>query len=320
VNSLVSVIIPCYNNEKWIAEAIDSALSQTYTSIEVIVIDDGSTDKSLEIIKSYGDRIKWETGVNKGQSAARNRGFNLSSGKYIQWLDADDYLLPDKLENQVYFLEKSDSDIVYGDWKYQHHLKNGGIKFSKVITPGERQNILDALLGGFPLTIMNCLTKRELVVRLDGYDENFRAVEDIELWIRAAILGAKFRYEPGCYSVYRVHDINSNSRSDPLFLTNCYSVAFDKALKSLKSINKLDKINSTSLAKGYFLLARYYLDYDYNIALRHWDKVTEIAPEFKPGNISFFAIIVNLLGFKYASLIWHFKNKTYRYFRKSVIE
>ena len=104
MNSLVSVIIPCYNNEEWIAEAIDSALSQTYTPIEVIAIDDGSTDKSLEIIKSYGDRIKWETGVNKGHSAARNRGFSLSSGKDIQWLDADDYILPDirELWNQHY--------------------------------------------------------------------------------------------------------------------------------------------------------------------------------------------------------------------------
>lgn len=316
MNSLVSIIIPCYNSEKWIGEAIDSALSQTYSPVEVIVIDDGSTDLSLEIVKSYGDLIKWETGVNKGQSAARNRGFQLSSGKYIQWLDADDYLLPDKLENQVCFLEKSDSDIVYGDWKYQHHLIDENIKFSNVITTGERQNMLDALLEGFPLTIMICLTKREIIVQLDGYDENLRAGEDIDLWIRAAISGAKFRYEPGCYSVYRSHGINTNSNSNPLLLYNCFSRTFDKALKSLESTNKLDKTNSTSLAKGYFLLARYYLDYDYNLALCHWNKVTELAPEFKPEASSFFAIIVNLLGFKYASLIWYFKDKTYRGFRE----
>src|SRR2546421_11836378 len=120
-SQLASIIIPCYNAERWVAEAIRSALDQTYAPIEVIVIDDGSTDKSLEVIKSFGNMIRWESGPNRGGSHARNRGFESSSGKYIQFLDADDYLLSQKIETQVAFLEKTGADVVYGDWRYKWH-------------------------------------------------------------------------------------------------------------------------------------------------------------------------------------------------------
>ena len=78
---LVSIIIPCYNAEKYVGEAIESALAQTYPNKEVIVIDDGSTDGSLQVIKSFGHRIRWETGPNRGGSAARNRGIELARGE-----------------------------------------------------------------------------------------------------------------------------------------------------------------------------------------------------------------------------------------------
>ncbi len=103
-NQLVSIIIPCYNAERWLNEAIDSCLAQTYRPIEIIVIDDGYTDGSLEIIKSYGDRITYKTGPNKGGNHARNLGFSLCKGSYIQFLDADDYIRPTKLERQVQYL------------------------------------------------------------------------------------------------------------------------------------------------------------------------------------------------------------------------
>ncbi len=78
MQSLVSILIPCYNAERWIGQAIESALGQTWPNKEVIVVDDGSTDGSLEVIKSFGDRIKWETGPNRGGNVARNRLLELS--------------------------------------------------------------------------------------------------------------------------------------------------------------------------------------------------------------------------------------------------
>ena len=92
----VSILIPCYNGESFVREAIDSALNQTWANVEVVVVDDGSTDNSVDILKSYGDRIICETGPNRGACAARNRAFELSSGDLIQYLDADDKLCLDK--------------------------------------------------------------------------------------------------------------------------------------------------------------------------------------------------------------------------------
>jgi len=112
---LVSIVIPCYNAQAYVGEAITSALEQTYPNKEVIVIDDGSTDGSLEVIRSFGDRIRWETGPNRGGCAARNRGIELARGELIQFLDADDLLHPDKLEKQVPKSLREPNHIVFCD-------------------------------------------------------------------------------------------------------------------------------------------------------------------------------------------------------------
>lgn len=153
--NLVSIIIPCFNAERWLREAIDSVLNQTYPTIEVIIIDDGSTDASLDITKQYGDRIIWETGPNRGGNHARNRGFALSKGNYIQYLDADDYLLPHKIERQVEFLEAVKADVVYGDWQHQYHLPNGKVFLDKIKISGKQPDILESLLADWWLSLIH---------------------------------------------------------------------------------------------------------------------------------------------------------------------
>src|SRR5262245_42280315 len=97
MGTLVSILIPCYNAERWIAQAIESALAQTGVEKEVIVVDDGSTDRSLDVIRQFDGHIRWETGPNRGGGASRNRLLELARGNWLQYLDADDYLLPDKI-------------------------------------------------------------------------------------------------------------------------------------------------------------------------------------------------------------------------------
>src|SRR5215472_15094253 len=99
----VSILIPCYNAERWIARAIESALAQTWSSKEVIVVDDGSTDDSLNVIRAFDGRVRWETGPNQGGNTARNRLLELAGGEWVQYLDADDYLRSTKLERQIAF-------------------------------------------------------------------------------------------------------------------------------------------------------------------------------------------------------------------------
>lgn len=121
MNPLVSILIPCYNAEEWIEQAIDSALHQTYNNIEVIVIDDGSTDNSLEMIKSFDGQIFWSTSSNHGGNFTRNCLLELSKGEWLQYLDSDDYLFSDKIARQVEFLTQNpEIDIVYSPIVFQH--------------------------------------------------------------------------------------------------------------------------------------------------------------------------------------------------------
>src|SRR6516164_5613032 len=99
----VSILIPCFNAERWIAEAIESALAQSWPDKEVIVVDDGSTDRSLDIIRGFGSYIRWETGSNCGSNPTRNRLLTIAEGDWLQYLDADDYLLPEKVARQIDF-------------------------------------------------------------------------------------------------------------------------------------------------------------------------------------------------------------------------
>ena len=106
MEQLVSIIIPAYNAERWIADTIGSAMSQTWSKKEIIVIDDGSTDHTFSIANGFASGgVEIVRQQNKGVSAARNKGFSLAQGTYIQWLDADDLLVPNKITNQMKFAE-----------------------------------------------------------------------------------------------------------------------------------------------------------------------------------------------------------------------
>ena len=110
--SKVSIIIPCYNAEDWISESIESALNQSWSNTEVIVIDDGSSDRSRDIISSFGDRLRYEFGPNRGGANARNRGLAMSRGNWIQFLDADDIMLANCIEAKLEMSKRVGEHIV----------------------------------------------------------------------------------------------------------------------------------------------------------------------------------------------------------------
>ena len=125
---LVSVVIPCYNARRFLSETLESALAQTYPYIEIIVVDDGSTDGTTELIRAYVDRVKAEFGPNRGASAARNQGTTLAAGEFIQYLDADDLLVPDAIERRVAALQSVGADVAYSDWEKLVENSRGGLR------------------------------------------------------------------------------------------------------------------------------------------------------------------------------------------------
>jgi len=121
MNPLVSILIPAYNAEEWIADTVRSALAQTWPNKEIIVVDDGSTDQTLSVARQFvSETVRVVTQENQGAAAARNRAFALCQGDYIQWLDADDLLAPDKITTQMKAFTSGTSDrkLLSGAWAY----------------------------------------------------------------------------------------------------------------------------------------------------------------------------------------------------------
>ena len=259
-NPLVSVIIPCFNAQQWLSEAIDSVLTQTYPQIEIIVIDDGSTDGSLEIIKSYGEQIIWETGSNQGANRARNRGFALAQGEYIQYLDADDYLFPDKIAEQVRFLKASVADIVYADWRHQIHLADGSSYLDDVRVCGPKADFLESLLANDRWSNLTpILFSRSIVADCEGWDESLPAAQDRDFLISLALAEAKFAYQPRCDSIYRRPYLPTVSVACKLRWLNAHCSVMEKAERRLTELGKLSTRYQKALAQAYRSMGREYL-------------------------------------------------------------
>ncbi|HMK21879.1 MAG TPA: glycosyltransferase [Terriglobales bacterium] len=200
---LVSILIPCFNAERWIAQAIQSALGQTWAEKEVIVVDDGSRDGSLNIIKGFGERIRWETGPNRGANVARNRLLELARGEWLHYLDADDYLLPLKIEKQMRFLkEHPECDILCSPMRVVHCSDHGVIEGEVLAIPEFHDPW--TLLAQWRLSPAGgSLWKREALIRVNGWKPDQPCCQEFELYLRLLQSGARFCYFEECHAVYR---------------------------------------------------------------------------------------------------------------------
>ena len=208
---LVSVIIPCYNSQQFIAEAIESVLAQDYPHVELIVIDDGSTDNSKYIIQSFGDQLTFLTQKNSGAPAARNKGLKQAKGFYIKFLDADDLLEADCLSRQVQQSKKQirhNNYIVFGDVKL---IDGKGDLFDsrKFSAQKAHEDIVEYILLNNPLT-SSPLHRKEYLLQVNGFDINLHKGQEWDLHLRLALSGVEFIYQPGF--VYRFREHHSDTR------------------------------------------------------------------------------------------------------------
>lgn len=198
----VSIIIPVYDGENYIREAVDSALNQTYKDFEIIVIDDGSKDNTPNILETYGSKVKWKSQENKGQASAINEGINMAEGKYLAYLDADDVCLPERFENQVKYLdEHSNVGLVYSD-RYQIN-ENG--KVQRIIKSQPHNNFV--LLQNDYVPRSAVMHKRGCLDEVGLFDESITGGDDWDMWIR---ISEKFEmgYIGKPLVKYRVHKEN----------------------------------------------------------------------------------------------------------------
>jgi glycosyltransferase involved in cell wall biosynthesis len=232
---LVSVIIPTYNYARFIAEAVASVQSQTYSNWEIIVVDDGSTDNTEEVVKNLAadePRISYLRQDNARQAAARNNGIRHAGGDYFQFLDADDLIEPQKLERQVAFLEQHpDVDITYSGVRYFSSDRAGELRLSRQYSSwedsgawmpeisGQGKEILLALLRNNIMVVDAPLIRREVIDRVGLFDVDLTPVEDWEYFIRCASRGANFGFHDveGARALVRAHG-ESSSLNQPRYL------------------------------------------------------------------------------------------------------
>ncbi len=202
----ISIIIPCYNMEAWVEEAIQSGLIQEGVIPEVIVIDDGSTDRSLEVIKKFKENILWETGPNQGVNAARNRGLAKATGKYALFLDADDFLEHNGLGPLVGEMEKQDLDLCYGNF-YRLVTQTDGRRIkSKIQKAGFQADLLLSLLCGWQIPVWAYVFRRQFLIEQRLFwDSVHLHPGDFAYTFSVAFANPKQAYASSVVGCYREH-------------------------------------------------------------------------------------------------------------------
>ena len=202
---MVSVIIPCFNAEQFIADAITSALEQDWPDLEVIVVDDGSTDTSWHVIAGFGDRIGAHRVDHRGAPAARNHGLAIATGEFIQFLDADDILLSDAVRDRVSLLRKHGGEIhaVFGDREFVEHPSGKIRGCTSHIDWPEPDPIAHVVRHN--IHTESPLHRRNRLYEVGGFDEALPCSQELDLHLRLLLSGARMAYLPQVVSRSRVH-------------------------------------------------------------------------------------------------------------------
>jgi glycosyltransferase involved in cell wall biosynthesis len=262
INPKISVIIPTYNRASLVSQAIDSVLDQTYQDLEIIIVDDGSTDNTRELLKPYKNKIRYIYQENRGGAAARNTGIKNAKGKYIAFLDSDDLWFPDKLEKQVRILDKNDEiGLVYSNCV---NINDSG-SFNNVLMKSKRiqsGNIFDALIvGKTGCPLQTWLVRRICFNKVGDFDKEFRTSHDREMLVRIAaefkVYGIK---EP--LTIFRQHNITQRLRNTSADNVEKYYFKFtDKLFSSYdnKKISNRIRRKIRSNLNPIFIIYSHYL-------------------------------------------------------------
>ena len=226
---LVSVVIPFLNAARFLDEAIQSVLAQTYGNWELILVDDGSTDESSGIARGYanipGDAVRYvahDGHRNKGTAASRNVGVRLSAGEYVAFLDADDVWFPVKLERQIAIARSNPrAGMVVGSSQYWHswttraedaskdYVRDSGIAADRLYMPPDLMTLLYPLGNGTSAPPSDLLLRRETIERIGGFEEDFQGIYQLyedQCFLTKVYLDSPVYVASECWDKYRIHD------------------------------------------------------------------------------------------------------------------
>lgn len=253
----VSVLIPCYNAERWIGQAIQSALDQTWTEVvEVIVVDDGSTDSSVEqiqaLVSSASGKVRLVEGNHAGGNAARNRLLELAGGEWVQYLDADDYLLPGKIASQMRLLTSgnTDCDGVCSPVILRNEMTSGETVLHEhrpFLFERPVDDIVYQFLHWGRLNTNGFLFRRQAIVDIGGWKADQPCAQEHELLLRLMLAGKQIvlTNEPG--AVYRQHGTGTVSRKDPMRTVRERMKLTDRLVDNLEITGRMNELYRRAL-------------------------------------------------------------------------
>lgn len=249
----ISVIIPAYNQANYVSQAIQSVLSQTNPNFELVVVNDGSTDETSQIISKFQDpRIRIISQPNRGLAAARNTGLRESSAPLIALLDADDYFLPEKLAIQSeYLLKHSEIGMVGGGIQIVNHA---GEILKQVITKPDGLD-LQGLLFANPFVPSSIMIRRQWFGRAGTFDENLKACEDWDMWLRIGYAGCIFAWVDYPVVAYRQHQ--GQMTREPERMQKAIFTVLDKFFQQPDIPENIYNLKDEVYAIGYLHSAAY---------------------------------------------------------------
>jgi len=275
IQPLISIIVPTYNRGSFISECIESVLNQSYTDWEMIIIDDGSTDSTKEIINTYlsEPRIQYHYQENKGQSSARKKAIYLAKGKYLAFLDSDNIWLNQRLEFGLKAIQRNENiDLTYGDII---EIDENSTEVPMVNMKRFSGKVSSQLVKDNFITMNTVLVKKSVVIKVKAFREEIKRADDYDMWLRLSA-EHNFLYIPKVMVKYRVMDDQISSNKEGRFIANKEIVEhFYKIFPNvLTTKEKKQGWSSFYLRKAYYEMSVK----NYNLAFKDLLKVMSFEP------------------------------------------
>jgi glycosyltransferase involved in cell wall biosynthesis len=301
---LVSVIIPCHNAVRFLEATLESVFAQTLKDFEVILIDDGSTDDTATLIRSFGLKVRAEFTPNQGASAARNLGTALAQGKFFQYLDADDLLRPNALKKRVNALIESGADVAYSDWQRLEEGEDGKFHLGTIVTRQIEDVHPDpqiALFTEFWAPPAALLYHHRVVETIGSWNESLPIIQDARFLLDAALVGGKFVYVPSVQANYRVHKTTKSlsQRNPDSFIDDCFKNAC-QVEQIWQANGGITLERRVALEKVYGNVARFYFEHNRLKFFEVLAKIHKLNPNYLPSSPKALRYLSQWLGYEQA--------------------
>ena len=249
---LVSAVIPCHNSEAWLGLAIESLIAQTVGEVEIIVVDDSSSDGSAQVVRGFGDRVKLLSGKWGNGNHARNEGLKETTGEWVQFLDADDFLKPDKISSQLNGAS-SGADMIHSPLIVR---EEGAEAIETVTRPTAGIDLVEQWLRWEVCQTGAALWRTEALRRIGGWKEGLPCCQDNEVVLRALQNELRIEYVDHPGAVYRIWSEETVCRKDPKKVIRQKTELLDACIEWLEREGRMLESYREAAAQGCFEMAR----------------------------------------------------------------